>query len=126
MNRQRNNHGMTLLETMVFVALWGLLAVTTMAALSQSSITCSRAADRSDMVMIAQAEIERLRHVPAEELIEGEQELRREEWPQDVAAKIETRLRPDGTWLLDVLVTRATLEGVQPVRLTTLRLGDAS
>ena len=122
-SRFNSRRGVTLLETMVFVSLWAIVAVGTMTAVAQSSVIRSRAADRSAMVMIAQQELERVRHLPAGDLKEGTEERTLPEWPAGTVAEIETREREDGTWLIDVRVNRSTIEGLAPVRLTTLRLG---
>jgi Tfp pilus assembly protein PilV len=115
--------GVTLLELLLYVVVWAMIAVCTMRVLGDSRMTRANARDRAVMTLIAHGELERVRALPAASLEEGR--LRRSEpaWPSGVTADVEMTRRDDGTWLVDVRVERASVEGKPKVRLTTIRAG---
>jgi type II secretory pathway component PulJ len=119
----RRNRGVTLLEALVFSALWAVLAVVTMRALAEGRELRGDARDRTRMALIAQGELERVRALPAADLREGVTERADPGWPRDVRSAVELLRRPDGTWQVDVRMTRESDTGKAPVRLTTVRTG---
>jgi Tfp pilus assembly protein PilX len=121
----RRDRAVTLLETLVFCALWTVLAVVTMRSLAEGRELRGNARDRTRMALIAQGELERVRAVRAADLREGVTERSEPGWPADVRTAVELSRRPDGTWLVDVRVTRESDTGKPPVRLTTVRTGVA-
>ena len=117
--------GLTLLELMIFCALFTLLAVATMRTLGESRMVRGRARDRSAMALIAQAQIEHARLLPASELREGETTVTNPEWPKDVEAVVKLARQKDNLWLVDVSVRRSSIEGKAEVTLATLRPGGS-
>jgi type II secretory pathway pseudopilin PulG len=130
MNAKRTSHGsqraLTLLEMMIFVSVFSLLAVATMRCIGDGRLLRGNARDRSVMTAIAQSELERVRTMPAGDLNGGRVERRDPSWPSGTVAAVELTPRPDGTWLVDVTVTRDGVEGRPSVRLATIRTGGAS
>lgn len=117
--------GVTLLECLIYSALLSVLSVWTMRIIGESRVLRANARDRAAMTLIAQSELERLRTVSASELQEGKNEFHREEWLDGVNASVELVPREDGGWLIDVRVSRESIEGKPRVRLTTIRHGEA-
>lgn len=124
--RTGNSRGVTLLELLVYSAIWGMLAVATMRVLGDSRMLRSNGRDRSAMALIAQSEIERVRAMPAEDLTEGSRPRADSTWPSDVAATVTLARRDDSTWLVDVRVGRDSVEGKPEVRLATVRPGGGA
>jgi type II secretory pathway pseudopilin PulG len=122
----RHRRGMTLLEMLIFVSVFTLLAVATMRCIGDGRVLRANARDRSLMAAIAQSELERARTMPASELAGGRTERRDPTWPTGTAAVMEVTPRPEGTWLVDVTVGREGIEGKPSVRLTTIRPGGPS
>jgi len=117
---------MTLLELLIFASAFTLLAVATMRCIGDGRVLRANARDRSLMTAIAQSELERARTMPAGELAGGRTERRDPTWPTGTAAVTEVTPRPDGTWLVDVTVSREGVEARPTVRLTTIRPGGPS
>jgi len=124
-NQCNKRHGITLLELLIFLAVWAIVAVATMRVLGDSRVLRSNARDRSVMALLAQGELERIRLLPPAELAEGEQTVSRPDWPSGVSATVRIDRRDDGTWLVDVSMARESFEGKPSVRLTTIRSGAA-
>jgi Tfp pilus assembly protein PilV len=114
---------MALLEVLVFVALWGMLAVTTMQSLAQSREMRGNARDRTRMALIAQEELERVRALPAAELREETNERTDPAWPGDVKSMVTLKPVPGGNWSVEIRVDRKSFDGKVPVRLATIRRG---
>ena len=126
MLNKKPNRGLTLIEMLLFAALMTMVAGFTLRAIQDARIYRGNARDRNRMALIAQEELDRARALPAVELTEGVTELVRPDWPIGVAAQLEIHPREDGAWLIDVRVTRESIEGKPPVRLATIRKGGAS
>lgn len=115
--------GVTLLEALVYIALFTLLAVGTLRALGDSRALRANGRDRAAMTWIAQTELERARRTPLQEIAAGRSMRTDPAWPQGVSATVEFTRRPDGFWTIGVEVRRASVEGKLPVRLATLHPG---
>ena len=115
--------GLTLLETLFYAAIWTVLALATMRVVGDSRTLRAKARDRATMVLIAQNELERARFSPAADLKAGKTERVDPDWPRGIKATVEMSERGDGTWLVDVIVTRQSVEGKPQVRLATVRPG---
>ncbi|MCX7718336.1 MAG: hypothetical protein N2111_08035 [Candidatus Sumerlaeaceae bacterium] len=121
-----SRRAMTLLELMIFLGVFSLLAVATMRCIGDGRLLRANARDRSVMTAIALSELERARTMPSSNLNGGRVERSDPSWPSGTVAAVELAPRPDGTWLLDVTVTRDGAEGRPSVRLTTIRPGGPS
>ena len=115
--------GVTLIEPLVFVALFAIVSAFTMQALGNSRMLRSNARDRLTMTLIAQSELERIRSLPAAELAEGEDVRSDPQWPSGVAAIVRLAEMDGGHWAVDVEVSRESLEGKPTIRLATIRRG---
>lgn len=120
MNSRR---GMTLLEAIVAATLFAMISVFTMRALGQSRVLRGNARAQQEILMIAQQELERVRAIPAANLQAGSNSQSDPAWPDKVSSRVTIKPMDDGTWMIDVVVERAALEGMPPVRLTTIRRG---
>jgi hypothetical protein len=118
-----SRRGVTLLEVMIYTAVWTALAVATMRVIGDGRTLRSNARDRGAMVLIAQNELERARTLPSDKLTTGSTERTSADWPSGVKARVELSPRADGAWLVDVVVTRESVEGKPSVRLATVRPG---
>jgi Tfp pilus assembly protein PilX len=115
--------GIMLLETLVYLAVWTLLAVMTMRALGDSRALRANGRDRAAMTWIAQTELDRIRQTPLKQLTAGVSTRTDRAWPQGVSATVELSRRDDGFWTIRVEVRRASVEGKLPVQLTTIHPG---
>lgn len=122
----RKQRGVTLLEMMIAGSLLLMVALFTMRTLGQARILRGNAAMQHTMLLLAQEELDRLRMLSVSDMAAGIEEIRHDNWPEKVKATVTIAEREDGTWLLDVVVGRPTIEGLQPVRLTTIRQGGRS
>ena len=120
----KRKRGVTLLEVLIAATLLTVVALFTMRALGQSRILRGNARAQETMLLLAQEELERLRATPAGELAEGTTTHRGTGWPEKMASTVTLDQRDDGTWLIDVTVDRPAIEGLSPVRLTTIRRGE--
>lgn len=123
MGRRGFRKGFTLLETLIYSAVFALVAVSTLRVVGDARVVRSNARDRSVMALLAQSEMERVRSLPPDSLTEERREITSPDWPEGVLATVETRRRADGTWLLDITVRRESIEGKPSVRLTTILPG---
>lgn len=115
--------GVTLLEMLIFVAVFALIAVSTLRVVGDARVIRSNARDRAVMVLIAQTELERLRAAPPAQRMEGTELKHSPEWPEGTQVRVETTRHDSGMWMLDVKVNRESIEGKPSVRLTTLVSG---
>ncbi len=122
MNR-RTAKGVTLLEAIIAFTLLTVIALFTMRAVGQGRIVRGNARAQHELLLLAQEELERVRAIPATELQAGEAEHQDSSWPSTVTSKVLLEKQAGGTWLVDVTLFRETIEGLPPVRLTTIRRG---
>lgn len=125
-SRRRHCLGVTLMEALVFAALWTLLAVCTMRVVGDARVLRSNARDRSEMTLIAQSELERVRQIPPVELAEKTTTRTDDQWRAGVHVTTTLKRREDGNWLVTVEVTRESVEGKIPVQLATIIRGSGS
>lgn len=122
----RQTRGISLVEVIFFVAIMTTVAVFTMRSLGQARAVRARAADRAQMALAAQTELDRVRRIPAPELNDGSTT---QSLPQlGEASQMVTSLarRDDGNWGVEVSVMLDTIEGNAPVQLSTIRQGSGS
>ncbi|MEQ8819709.1 MAG: hypothetical protein RLY93_05650 [Sumerlaeia bacterium] len=115
----RNRRAVTLLETMIAVFLLTLIVGFTMRSLGQSSVLRARAAQRAELALVAQTELDRLRREP-DALTSGTRTLQDPAWTAGTTVAAAAEPQSPGVWRLEVSASRATIEGLAPVRLVTL------
>jgi len=116
---------MTLLETLIFVAVVAIVACFTMRIVADARLMRVNARDRAAMALIAQSEIERVRQLPAAQLAEGSSKRADRLWPEGVAATVSLKALEGGLWQIDAHVEGESAEGKPAVHLTTIRDGGA-
>lgn len=126
MKLRRRTRGLTLLECMLFCALYAILAVATMRIVGDARVVRSNARDRTRLAVIAQSELDRLRSVPAAERKVGVQTMTNAAWPQGTQVQVELKPAGTGTWNVEVRATRASIEGKPSVRLASVIAGGQS
>lgn len=114
--------GFTVIECLVFVAIWSSVCITSMWAIHEAGLMRSNAAMRAEMALVAQSELEHARAIPAASITEGAKvQTPADWWPENTSCTITMSPRSSKTWTVDVQVQRQTQRGLKPVRLTTIR-----
>jgi len=124
--RNQTRCGVTLLELLIFCALFLFVTVFIFEALALGRSTRGRARDRATMLLIAQSQLEQLRAAPAATIVQGTRTVTDPAWPRGMSVEERITTRPDGLVELDVETRLDTLKGANPVRLTTLRRGGGT
>lgn len=117
----RKNRGVTLVECMVFIAIWGSVCASTLWLVKETSLSRARLRQAAELAVIAQSELERARAMPGTTLAEGSSDRHEPDWPAGTSATLTLARHSDRTWLVNVEVSRTTARGVKPVRLSTYR-----
>lgn len=120
---RRAPRGLTLLEMLIAVTIITLMAVSTCEVLGNAKVTRERARQRTELALLAQSELERMRAAPAGDMTPGESEQRPEGTPASVSLERRVTAREDGLLELEVTARRAGATGEIVCRLTTLREG---
>jgi type II secretion system protein I len=115
--------GFTLLECLIYCALFSMLAVGTMRVVGESRLVRSNARDRTQLAVIAQTELDRLRTEPAANRKPGVQKLSRPEWPKGTQLEIETKGADGGLLHVEIRARRESIEGKPTVNLATVIAG---
>lgn len=116
-----NQHrAFALLELLIFVALWALLAVTTLRSLGDSRMVRANARDRNALAILAQSELEKARF--AQQLPLGTTAVfPQPHWPSGTQITLDVSpTQTSGILQLDVTALRKSIESKPAVRLTTL------
>jgi len=112
--------GFTLFEAMIYGALLAMIAVSTMAALGRSAVVRGMARTRSELLVIAQEELDRLRAPEeTEALAPGSFDVTSDDWPDGTALEVTITESESDLLLLHVEVSRRVGEGVRSVILET-------
>lgn len=111
------------MELLVYLSLLTLLTVSTMKVLGNAAIIRGAARERAKMLLIAQTQLDAARRLPAGELKAGESVGEDIGLPPSMTVMTRYTPREDGTWLVDVVVSRETIEGLPSVSLSTIRGG---
>lgn len=114
--------GFTLVECLVFVAIWSSVSIASLYAIHEASLMRGAASQRAELAAVAQSELEHARALPAAELKAGAQlRAAADWWPAETNCTVTLTPRSEAAWLVDVQVDRATARGLRPVRLTSVR-----
>ncbi len=118
------HRGFTLVECLVFVAIWSSVSIASLYAIHEASLMRGAATQRAELAAVAQSELEYARALPSAELKPGAQiRVAADWWPANTSCTV--TLTPQSTssaaWLVDVQVDRATARALRPVRLTSIR-----
>lgn len=123
--------GMTLIETLIYVAVLTMTVVATLRVIGDSRVMRANARDRAIMTLIAHDELERWRATPVSQLTEGtmpaqdnHQPAGDKTWPAGTSATVSLKKMEGESWEIDVRVQREGPEGKPDVRLTTIRPGE--
>ena len=109
-------------------AILAMIAVSTMAVLGRSAVVRGMARTRSELLVIAQQELDRLR-TPGERttLSPGSFDVLNDDWPAGTRLQVSVKEADDDLFLLRVEASRRTGEGVRSVSLeTAVERGDES
>lgn len=120
---RRRSHGLTLLETLVYLSIWALLSIATVRALGEARMIRSGAKDRAQMAWMAQEILDERRVAGTSHDAGTFERLDLSERLAGTEAVFTVEEGPSGTLLLEVVVRRESLEGKPTVRLTTLVAG---
>ncbi len=120
----KSRRGFTLLECMMYSSLFAILAVGTMRVVGDARVIRSNARERTNLAVIAQSELDRVRSMPAAERKPGVQKLSKPEWPSGTTVEVEIQsVAAGGTSTVEVRAQRASLEGKPSVRLASVMAG---
>lgn len=117
-----NRRAVTLIETLIYAGIMAFVAVATMGALGRSAVLRGMARTRSEMLVVAQSELDRLRSLPATDLSSG---VLDGDWPSDMRVECQVADAPNALKLVRVTVSRDLAEGVKSVTLETAVDGGA-
>lgn len=118
-------HAFTLLEAIIYATIMGFVAVATMGALGRAAVLRGMARTRSEMLFVAQGELDRLRALPPVELAAGTFDAEGEGWPADMRVQVDVADAAGAMRLVRVTVSRELAEGVKSVSLETAVAGGA-
>jgi hypothetical protein len=118
-----SRRGITLVECLVFIAIWAGVCGSTLWALRESALTRGQARQAAVPAVIAQGELEQARALPADKLKAGSTDRTDAAWPAGTSCTVTLAPHSPSTWLINVEAARTTARGLKPVRLTTYRRG---
>ena len=118
-----HTRGMSLLEMLIACSIFTMIVISTIAVVANGRVMRERAKDRSELALLAQGELDRLRIVPLAEAAPGEQVIRREGWPANVSVTTRIETREDGYLELNVSALRTAPAGDLAVTLTGIHPG---
>lgn len=117
---RKGSKGFTLLECMIYCALFAMLAVGTMRVIGEARMVRSNARDRTQLALLAQGELDRIRSAPVAERKVGVQTLTKPGWPSGTQLQVELQTTTGGMLSVEVRATRSSIEGKPTVRLASL------
>ena len=120
MKLSRSRKGLTLLETLAACMLMAITSVCVMRTLGEGRELRARAADRSEMAMVAQSVLDQVRLDPTQLCGFDTKEILVDQGVRKTSVTLTVILREDRLSELTVLAERASVDGIRPVTLTTL------
>jgi len=120
MTLSQTRRGLTLLETLAACALTAIMSICVMRTLGEGRELRARAADRSEMAMVAQSVLDQVRLDPTQLRGFDTKEILIDQGVRKTSVTLTVVLREDRLSQLTVLAERASVDGIRPVSLTTL------
>lgn len=113
--------GFTLVECLVYIAIWSSVAITTMWALHEAELTRTQARQAAELALIAHSQLEHARAIPSADLHVGSADTTSDDWPAGTSCTVTLAQRSASAWLINVEVSRTMARPIKPVRLATYR-----
>jgi prepilin-type N-terminal cleavage/methylation domain-containing protein len=120
MTLSQTRRGLTLLEVLAASALLAIMSICVMRTLGEGRELRARAADRSEMAMVAQSVLDQVRLDPTQLRGFDTKEILIDQGVRKTSVTLTVILREDRLSELTVLAERASVDGIRPVSLTTL------
>lgn len=120
MNLPNRRRGVTLIEVLAVSALLAIMSVCVMRTLGEGRELRARAADRSEMAMIAQSVLDQARLDPSMIRDVETKELLIDGGARKTSVTLTLTLREHRLTELRAVARRASIDGIRPVTLTTL------